>query len=200
MKILIADDHPLFREGMQYLLRQLHAEVILLEAGDIAEAAALLAEHRDVDLILLDLNMPGMENFKGYFTLEKKNPNIPIVILSASESPVDIEQALEAGAAGYILKSSTTDIMLGALRMVLDGYIYRPPFNNPNHALLDQLSDSQKEVLRLLCQGRDNRDIARRVGLSESTVKHHVSKILKLSGAASRAQVLLKFSKLNGSA
>lgn len=196
VKILLADDHPLFRDGMHYLLRQLDGVTVLLEAGDIVTALALLREHADLDLILLDLNMPGMEGFSGYEALEREVPEIPIVIVSASESPLDIQHALEAGAAGYIPKSFTTETMVNALQLVLEGRTYRPPLNDPELALLNRLSGRQATVLRLICDGLDNKRIAERLFISENTVKHHVTTIFKILGVNSRTQAVLKAREL----
>ncbi|MDM8546197.1 response regulator transcription factor [Candidatus Venteria ishoeyi] len=192
MKILLADDHPLFRDGMRYLLTRKQSEVIVLEAGDISTALALLTEHGDVDLILLDLKMPGMEDFKGYQVLEQQVPEIPIVILSASESPLDIQQALDAGAAGYIPKSFTTEAMQHALQLVLEGYVYQPPPDDTKQKLFNQLSARQVAVLRLLCEGLNNKAIARRLHISETTVKHHVAAIFRVLDVSNRTQVALK--------
>ena len=127
MKILLADDHTLFREAMLHPLRQLDAEAQIFQAGTATEALALAEQHRDVDLVLLDLNMPGMDGLAAVMTFRDRFPDLPLVVLSANEEHDDIQAVLDAGAMGFVPKSSSTQVMLSALRLVLSGGPYVPP-------------------------------------------------------------------------
>lgn len=212
MKILIADDHALFREGLRYVLARLgDDEVEVFQAKDGAEALALVAGHPDLDLILLDLAMPGMDGFAGLRALRARIPSVPVVILAASEEPADIRLALDGGAMGFIPKSSTSEVMLTALRLVLAGGVYLPP------AFLERsrtgkggivsatptleklgLTARQFDVLRLLGQGKSNKEIAQALALAEGTVKLHVSAILKALDAVNRTQAVVAAARLLG--
>jgi len=209
VRILVADDHALFRDGLRYLLSRLGDDVEMLEAKDCAEALARVAERSDLDLILLDLAMPGMDGLAGLRALRARNPAVPVVILSASEEPTDVRLALDGGAMGFIPKSSTSNVMLGALRLVLSGGVYVPP------AFLDRfqtgripvatasldvlgLTPRQHDVLRLLGRGQSNKEIARVLGLAEGTVKLHISAILRALGVDNRTQAVVTAARLLG--
>lgn len=211
MKILIADDHALFREGLRYLLAGLDDNVEVFEAKDGAEALALVAAHPDLDLILLDLAMPGMDGFVGLRALRARVPAVPIVILSSSEEPTDIRLALDGGAMGFVPKSSGSEVMLGALRLVLAGGVYLPPAflersragKSPIMSAAPTLENlgltaRQYDVLRLLGHGKSNKEIARVLDLAEGTVKLHVSAILKALDAANRTQAVIAAARLLG--
>jgi len=207
VKILVADDHALFRDGLRYVLARLGDEVEVLEAKDCTEALALVGSRPDLDLLLLDLAMPGMDGLAGLRVLRARRPSMPVVILSASEEPADVRQALDRGAMGFIPKSSTSSVMLGALRLVLSGGVYLPP------AFLDRfqtgrtptavpsiealgLTPRQHDVLRLLGKGQSNKEIARVLGLAEGTVKLHISAILRALGVGSRTRAVIAAARL----
>src|SRR6185436_6517668 len=188
VKILVVDDHALFRSGLQYLLAQLGDSVEILEAKDGAEALAIAGAHPDLELILLDLGMPGLDGLAGLRLLRKHSPEVPVVILSGSEEPLDVRQAIDAGALGFVPKSSTADVMLSALRLVLSGGMYGPPaYAQRTQAMRVpamassvealRLTPRQHDVLRLLGQGQSNKEIARVLQLTEGTVKLHISAI-----------------------
>jgi DNA-binding NarL/FixJ family response regulator len=211
VKILVADDHALFRDGLRYVLARLGEDVETLEAKDCAEALALVAGRSDLDLILLDLAMPGMDGLAGLRALRACNPAVPVVILAASEEPADMRLALEGGAMGFIPKSSTSDVMLGALRFVLSGGVYLPPefldrFQSgrmPAATLASSLdtlglTPRQHDVLRLLGKGQANKEIARVLGLAEGTVKLHISAILRVLGVDNRTQAVVAAARLLG--
>ena len=124
MKILIADDHALFRDGLHYVLDELEEQAVILEAANFERATQHASENPDLDLVLLDLNMPGKDGFTALKTFTKSYPTLPVVILSASNRHQDIQQSLDAGAMGYIPKEATRTDMLHALRLVLAGQIY----------------------------------------------------------------------------
>lgn len=200
MKILIADDHALYRKGVRDLLSQLDANTIeILEAGDWQTALALMAQHPDSTLAVIDLHMPGMQAFEGLRTFLDQVETVPVVVISASESPLDMKRALDAGAMGYIVKSETAAVMASALRLVLAGGIYVPPrliqSSSPaqparSNGLLFGLTPRQYDVLNLLAQEKPNKTIARELNLSDRTVKAHLGAIFKALGVSNRQQAI----------
>ncbi|HEY2337887.1 MAG TPA: response regulator transcription factor [Burkholderiales bacterium] len=209
MKILIADDHALFRDGLRYMLAGLADEVTILEAKDSTEALATVGATPDLDLVLLDLAMPGMDGLAGLRALRGRRPALPVVILSASEEPIDVRRAIESGAMGFIPKASSSAVMLGALRLVLSGGVYVPPaylarsragttpITAPSADTLG-LTPRQHDVLRLLGQGQSNKEIARVLGLAEGTVKLHISAILRALGVSNRTRAVVAAARLLG--
>ena len=127
MKILVADDHALFREGLRPVVQQLGADVTMLEAHDWQSALVLMTQQPDMALALIDLTMPGSEAFAGLKTLLDRAETVPVVVVSASESVLDMKRVLDAGAMGYLAKSEMAGVVLSALRLVLSGGIYIPP-------------------------------------------------------------------------
>lgn len=208
MKILIADDHALFREGLRYVLQELEREVAVLEARSASQAMELVGDHDDLDLILLDLSMPGLDGFAGLQMLRKRFPEIPVVVVSASEEQRDVKRALDGDASGYIPKSTTGRGMLDALRQVLDGEVYVPSLSRnpvaseaggpktpcaaaPNGSHDAPLTPRQREVLALMCEGHSNKAIARILGMAEGTVKIHVTAILRAMNVTNRTQAVI---------
>jgi DNA-binding NarL/FixJ family response regulator len=185
------------------VLARLGEGVVTLEARDAAETLALAAAHPDLDLILLDLAMPGMDGFAGLARLRELRPSVPVVVLSASESQADVRATLEGGAMGFVPKSSTAEVMLSALRLVFSGGVYVPPLvldraGPPGKAagaspLGDDLglTPRQLDVLALLGEGKANKEIAQALGLTEGTVKLHVSAILRALGVENRTQAVI---------
>ena len=177
MKILFADDHPLMREGVRHVLAQLEAGIEIVDAYDYPSLLAAAAAHGDLDLALVDLNMPGAPGIAGVTEFRTRHPDVPLVVLSASESARDIRAVLDAGALGYIAKASPQALMLEALQCVLAGGIYVPPTRADapgihasgvaGLATLAQtgLTTRQTEVLRLLLKGSPNKVIARTLDL-----------------------------------
>jgi DNA-binding NarL/FixJ family response regulator len=199
LTILLADDHALFRAGMRHVLRELRDSVVIFEAEDGAEAVSLAEQKSGLDLVLLDLAMPQMDGFAGLAALRQRVPRVPIVILSASENAHDVRAALDAGAMGYIPKSSPAPVVLSALRLVLAGGVYVPPMMvRPSAsksmratAGSENLTPRQTEILRFLEQGKSNKEIARTLALTEGTVKQHVSDILNALNVSNRTQAAL---------
>ena len=217
LKILIADDHPLFREGLSRLVTELDPETRSIEAGDFPDAIRSAREEGPFDLILTDLRMPGMDEFAGVRTLREAAPSVPIVVVSGFETRANLERALEAGAQGFLPKSAPQSVMLNALRLVMLGEIYVPPslFSSEAsptelvaasldtsrsaqeaRANIDMLTQRQLGVLTLIGQGMSNRDIADRLTISEGTVKVHVGAILKTLGVSNRTQAALLATEL----
>ena len=194
MRILHADDHSLFREGICHILKQLDAELEYLEASTLQTALNILAVHHDIDLILLEPYRPNMNGFTGFKTIWECNPNIPIIILSASEHHLDIKTAIGMGAAGYIPKSSTSKTFLNALRLVLEGGTYAPRTErnvvSRHGELPDSLTKRQWDVLMLMAEGLSNKSIAKKLFVTEATIKGHVTAILDTLGVDNRVQAI----------
>lgn len=202
MKILIADDHALFREGMCHVLNDLAGQVEILEAPDCTRALEHAGQHADIDLVLLDLNMPGKNGFAALDIFAERFPALPVVILSASNLRSDMQRALERGAMGFISKDATGSIMLNALRIVLSGEVYIPPallLHSNTHGGQQPalaLTQRQLEVLALLVEGHSNKKIGTHLGLAEGTVKMHVTAILKELNVSNRTQAAMAAEKL----
>jgi DNA-binding NarL/FixJ family response regulator len=202
-KILLADDHALFREGVKQLLARLHPHVLVIETANGAEVLHAARAQQDFDLVLLDLAMPGVDGFTGLAAFRTHAPSTPVVVLSASEDAADVRAALDGGASGFISKSSSSEVILGALRLVLAGGVYVPPTLLGGHnavaakADIDALTPRQRDVLALLAQGLSNKTIGGTLGLSEATVKQHVSAILKTLNVANRMQAVIAGRRLS---
>jgi DNA-binding NarL/FixJ family response regulator len=202
LKALVADDHALLRTGLIHALSRLEATLTAYEASDADEVMRLVNAHPDLDLILLDLFMPGANGFDLLSRVCVAANRAPVVVLSASDDPDHMRKALDCGAAGFIPKSAAPEVMLSALGLVLAGGIYVPPdlvhAPPPVEAEGSHLDSSsgpltarQGEVLRLMGQGRSNKQIARDLALSENTVKIHVAGILRALGAANRTEAVM---------
>ncbi len=195
MKIMIVDDHALIRAGVAAVLEQLGGEVSVLEAPDGARCLELAAAHPDLAAVLLDLRMASMAGFAVLEQLRSEHPHVPVLVLSSSEDPADVRRALAAGARGYSPKSAPHTSLLAALRLVLAGEMYLPPLMlhapaAPESSAGSGLTARQLEVLHLVCEGRSNKDIARRLGLEERTVKGHVSAIFRALNVVHRLQAI----------
>ncbi len=206
MKILLADDHPLFREGVKPVLLKLDRRVTLIEADDYPSAFAAMHKAREVDLALLDLYMPGMSGLEGVSRFRAAFPDIPVVVLSASEQVEDIQKLLAAGALGYITKASPSDVILGALQLVLAGGVYVPPslIEQPTEEAPITLKSNrhtamttrQIQVLRELAKGRSNRQIGDILQVTEGTIKLHVAAIFRLLKVNNRTEAVLVAQKM----
>lgn len=198
MKIILADDHTLFRGGFALLFKQLEAGSMVLEAGNLSEALALALEHPDADLMLLDLNMPGMNGATGIRQVADAHPQLPVIVLSASETRQSVQEVIAAGALGFIPKSSSSTLMQSAVRLVLAGGVYLPAqmllsdepvvSTHPGHAEPVKLSERQREVLRLLAAGKANKQICRELDIGEGTVKVHIAAVFRLLEVSNRTE------------
>lgn len=191
MKILLADDHALFRDGIRYVLQQLADGVDVLEAGDFQQAMAAAGQHPELDLALLDLHMPGSHGASSVDEFHQHHPHIPVVVVSADVASTNMEKAMNYGAVGFVSKNSSAQTMLGALKLVLSGGVYVPPEilrRNPDQtgAKPHGLTPRQHEVLQHLCAGLSNKEIAAKIRLAEGTVKIHVAAIYQALNVSSR--------------
>ena len=206
MKILVADDHPLIRDAFRHLLIELAPDVSVFEASDCDTTRQLVAAHTDLDLVLLDLRLPGPGGLATLDFLRHTYPTLPIVVVTAVEDPNTVRDVLARGAMGYISKSSTNEVMLNALRLVLSGGRYLPAdllaangdsqSTAPVTAAELHLTDRQRDVLALVIQGKSNKHICRELGLAEATVKIHVTAILRALRVTSRAQAIAAVNQL----
>lgn len=207
-KILIADDHPLFREAIINVIRSRFPDSELLETETLDSALVLTQEHDDLDLILLDLNMPGMNGLNGLISLRNDAPTIPVVIVSAEEDKQIVLQAITYGAVGFITKSSPREQMTEALQQILAGNVYLPsdiirtnapetrrqPRHDESHIppeMLSSLTRRQLLVLERMSKGESNKQIAYNLNIAETTVKAHVSAILRKLNVHNRIQAVL---------
>jgi len=206
--VIVADDHPLFRTAIKEALQASQGETTFLEANSFETLQVLVDENQDVDLVLLDLHMPGVSGFAGLVYLCKRYPSVPVVIISANEDPLVIQRALDHGAAGFIPKSSDLKTITNAIGDILMGEIWAPeskqanlPGNNVSELALAermaQLTPQQFKVLMMVSQGLLNKQIAYDMGISEATVKAHLTAIMNKLGVSNRTQAVLAASKLD---
>ena len=198
LKILIADDHALFRESLSLMLVRLDdREPTIIQADNSAHAIQLAGQHADLDMILMDIDMPGTSGMSAIKTLRQVAPGVPIIMISADEGYHQISRAIDLGARGFIPKTTSADVMLSALRLVLNGGIYLPEQllaayqtrgSDPGNE--QHLTPRQMEILRLLQKGEQNKNIAHQLNLSESTVKVHVRRIFTVLDARNRSQAV----------
>jgi len=199
--LLVADDHPLFRAAVLHVLHGRLPQFRTLEAASAATLGQMLAEHPEIELVLLDLSMPGTRGFSALLHVRGEYPELPVVIISSNDHPRVIRRAQQFGAAGFIPKSAPADAMGEAIGAVLEGGSWFPPMAAERSeadaelaAKLAQLTPQQFRVLLCLADGLLNKQIAATLGLAENTVKVHVTAILKKLGCYSRTQaaVLVK--------
>ena len=208
MTVLVVDDHPLFREGLRQVLQGLADDTRIVTEGDAENALATARSVDDLDLVLLDLSMPGMNGFTAVQRFCREVPGVPVVIISAHEEPTDVRRALSLGALGYIPKSTPPNTLLDALRLVLGGGVYVPPLflqsaqareplapDDPDvsggNTTEEALTGRQADVLVLLSQGKSNKVIARELDLSEKTVKAHGTAVFRALGVVNRTQAAI---------
>lgn len=208
MRILLADDHPLFREGVKPVLMKLAPEVEIIEAKDYLTAFELARQYGALDLALLDLYMPGMTGIDGVKRFRMNFPRIPVVVLSAAEEHDQIQQLLANGALGFISKASSSEVILSALNLVLAGGVYVPPSLLPyaqggetnqvesGNGSQQTLTRRQIDVMRELAKGQNNKQIAQNLNITEGTVKIHLASVFRLLSVTSRTEALLLAQKM----
>jgi len=216
VKILVVDDHALIREALRGVLRELKGDATVLEASNCREAMQLIAEHPDLGLILLDLNLPDRDGFSVLAELRERFPAMPVVVLSGQQDRGSVVKALDLGALGFIPKSGQREVMLSALQLVFAGGIYIPPeilarnetsapppgekrpgAGRPRASPSDLgLTGRQLEVLALMMHGKSNKAICRVLNLAEPTVKNHVTAILKALEVSNRTEAVIAVGEL----
>jgi DNA-binding NarL/FixJ family response regulator len=208
MKFLLIDDHALIREALQNVLKELMCDATILEASNCRQAQILIEQNADLEVILLDLNLPDGDGFNVLAQVREHSPNVSIVVLSANADRDNVLRALDLGAVGFIPKSGKRAVMLAALKLVLSGGVYIPPEIltreqssrqqfRPKHHGTDPLrlspsdfgiTERQIEVLALMVQGKSNKEICRILKLAEPTVKNHVAATLKALKVKNRTE------------
>ncbi len=204
-RLIIADDHPLFRGALREAVAGLFDRIEIAEAGSFEEIAKLLERDGDVDLVLLDLTMPGVRGFSGLMCLRAQYPGVPIVVVSANDDPAVIRRCMDFGASGFIPKTLGVEAMRAAIGRVLAGGEWTPPDVDLTEsdaqttdllARLTTLTPQQVRVLMMLSEGLLNKQIAYELTVSEATVKAHVSAILQKLGVESRTQAVIAAAKI----
>jgi DNA-binding NarL/FixJ family response regulator len=205
-RLVIADDHPLFRGALREAVGGLFDADDIAEAGSLDDLSALLDRGNDVDLVLLDLAMPGVRGFSGLMYMRAQYPGVPVVVVSANDDPAVIRRCMDFGASGFIPKTLGINEMRNAIESVLGGGIWTPPDVNLTGACSDaaaamlarlaSLTPQQVRVLMMLSEGLLNKQIAYELAVSEATVKAHVSAILQKLGVESRTQAVIAASKI----
>ena len=206
--LVIADDHPLFRDALRQAVASVIAGVKIDEAGSFEDLTALLERGVEADLILLDLSMPGISGFSGLIYLRAQYPAIPVVIVSATDDGATIRRSLDFGASGFIPKRFGVDTLRDAILKVMDGDIWVPADTDLSATVdpdmtrlrdrLVTLTPQQVRVLMMLSEGLLNKQIAYELGVSEATIKAHVSAILQKLGVESRTQAVIAAGKIAG--
>jgi len=205
-RFVIADDHPLFRGALREAVTGLFQHVEIGEAGSFEDVSKLLESGGEVDLILLDLNMPGVRGFSGLMYLRAQYPSVPIVVVSANDDPAVIRRCMDLGTSGFIPKTLGIEEMRAAIKRVLEGGVWTPPDVDLTAgadtetanlmARLASLTPQQVRVLMMLSEGLLNKQIAYELSVSEATVKAHVSAILQKLGVESRTQAVITAAKI----
>ncbi|MCC7516744.1 MAG: response regulator transcription factor [Pseudomonadales bacterium] len=198
-RIIIADDHPLFRNALSLAVKQVVQDAELLECDSIGSLENLLSEQSDIDLILLDLRMPGANGFSGLVLIRKQYPDIPVVVISASDDHSIMQRAIDYGAAGFIPKATDLGQISTALAAVMNGALWLPVTttqtnNNAEHEFaqrLKTLTPQQLRVFMMLTKGLLNKQIAGEVNVSEATVRTHMTAIFRKLGVRNRTQAVL---------
>ncbi|MET4000756.1 MULTISPECIES: response regulator transcription factor [unclassified Marinobacterium] len=206
-KIIIADDHPLFRAALRQAVTQAVPGVEIVEADSLAAVQEKVEQHGDADLVLLDIHMPGTHGFSGLVFLRGQHPGVPVVVVSGSEQPHVMKRAIDYGASGFIPKSAPLETISEAITAVLEGEEWLPQELTENMgdvseedqqfaAALASLTPQQFRVLTMLTEGLLNKQIAYELSVSEATIKAHVTAILRKLGVHSRTQAVIAAQRL----
>jgi DNA-binding NarL/FixJ family response regulator len=192
MKILIVDDHSILREGVAEILRQAETGMTVLQAQTIEQGLELATQHADIDAVLLDLNFPSASGLAAIAEFHAASV-APVIMLSSSEEPGHVRQAIALGARGYVPKSAGAETLVATIRLVLGGGVHVPGYLSEMAAPASSrttLTQRQMDVLGGICSGLSNKDIAQRLALSEKTVKVHVTAIFKALNVVNRTQAV----------
>ena len=205
-RYIIVDDHPLFRGALRQALTAAFKAAVIDEAGSLDELIEQLKAAEEVDLVLLDLAMPGVQGLSGLLLLRREYPDVPVIVVSATDDPAIIRRCIEFGASGYVPKSQPVEHIRDAVRSVMSGEVWVPSdvsmdstASNGDRALASRLSaltPQQMRVLMMLGEGLLNKQIAFKLSVSEATIKAHVSAILQKLGVDSRTQAVIAISKI----
>ena len=206
-KFLIIDDHPLFREALHSAVELAYPDSDTQDAASLDEACSFLTKDNSYDLALLDLSIPGVRGMEGLLHLRTHFPRLPVVVVSGNDDPRIVSQVLAYGAAGFIPKSSKKAVLADAIQHVMNGAVYIPEeFNEAGESLdaktremiqrVASLTPQQMKVLKMICDGLLNKQIAYELSVGETTVKAHVSEILRKLNVFSRTQAVIEISKL----
>ncbi len=192
MRVLLVDDHALFRDGLKLVLKQLGEEVEISECGTCEEAYEIIKESEGFNLILLDVDLPVISGIEGLQEFRKLDPSAPIVFLSGADDQKLIRKALELGVMGYIPKTLNSEIIVQALRLIMKGGRYVPDnillqADEPAHQEII-LTMRQKEILNLISQGKANKEIANILGIADNTVRVHISAIFQILKVNNRTE------------
>jgi DNA-binding NarL/FixJ family response regulator len=201
MKLLIVDDQTMVRRGISALLTHDEPAAVVLQAGDSAEGLALATQHGDLDAVFLDLALPGGDGMSAIGEFGRVRPNVPVIVLTASDDPLRVRRAFELGALGYVPKSASAQTLVAALHLVLSDEAFVPvlvlrdgqgagPIDSWAPGPRGSLTPRQVEVLDGLAHGLSNKDIGRRLGLAEKTVKAHVTAVFRGLGASNRSDAV----------
>jgi DNA-binding NarL/FixJ family response regulator len=203
MKILHADDHSLFREGLGFFLKLLDARVVPLEAGNFQATLDKLALEWPVELLLLDLEMPGMNGLEGFYAIRRRYPKLRLAIVSGVSDARIIRSLIDGGARGYIPKLASSEHLMDALRRILKGEIYLPDAlfipasgSSPGDGKASPLTSRQQQILPLLADGMPNKLIASTLGVTEGTVKQHLKDLFRRLDASNRTQAVKEARRL----
>ena len=198
-KIIIADDHPLFRQALKVMISAHFKDVSVLEAEDVHDLERSLNDHQEVDLLLLDLNIPGAQGFNTLISMRERYPQMAVVVVSGYEDKEVITKAINHGAVGFIPKSTDVPEMLAAMETVLAGGIWTPNLDNNKNSLpvseigkkIASLTAQQHRILKMFSDGLLNKQVAAELSLSEATIKSHASSIFLKLGVRSRTQAVI---------
>ncbi len=208
LRVLLADDHALFREGMKHILLGLDDGVEVFDAANYTEARAAVQEQAPFDMALVDLGMPGLDDFSGLRKLCEEIGDVPVVVVSAMEGGNEIRRAMDCGASGYVPKTLDSNVVLSALKLVFSGGVYLPTNllgssdgdgggdRRGGEGGKGPLTPRQCDVLDLMAKGYSNKEIARSLNLAEGTVKLHVTALLKALDVSNRTQAVIKASAM----
>jgi DNA-binding NarL/FixJ family response regulator len=208
MRLLVVDDHSLIREAVRHVMQALAESVTVLTASDCHEGFAIAERESDLEVLLLDFNLRGLSGVQAITAWRQRHPALPVVVLSSADDRATVLAAMAAGAAGFIPKASSNEVMLSALRLVLAGGKYLPvealapdgsaPVRAADAVSVESLglSPRQLEVLELIARGKPNKIICDELGLAERTVKAHVTEVLRALGVSSRTQAALAAARL----
>jgi DNA-binding NarL/FixJ family response regulator len=205
-KVIVADDHPLFREALSLALNAALDGAEIVQTGDMAGLEQAAQAHSDADLVLLDLHMPGVHGFSALIYLRAHHPELPVCVISANNNPVVIQRAMDHGAAAFIHKSASVDTIREALQSVLAGDLWHPHAGQVAESTqadeletaerLSELTPQQFRVLMMVAEGLLNKQIAYDLDISEATVKAHMTAIFRKLGVTNRTQAVLLAQKL----